>query len=344
MIIAMNTMKTSRRNASLILGAIAAILVATAAIGIWLSTVKSSPPIRISLNRWIGYDTLWVAQQLGITAEEGVQIQVIDQWSTSDSRRTFEKRQVDAFGGTLAELLTANDQPGDESRGRGISVLNVSDGLDVMIAREGLVQFGDLRGKKVGVEVGSTDLLLLATALQAHGMKLEDILVVPTQQSRMKSAMSAGQVDAVCTYPPVSTEISNSTQTHVMFSSADAPGRIVDLLIVDEAALRSRHREFEALVRANQRVVKLLLAGDERVVGLIADREGTTREELLEMIKKLKFPTPKEQVELLKAGGVVHTSLSSARGALESVKAIPPGIATNDFLPTSVVGKLSGSD
>jgi len=334
---ATNTMKTNVRNAFLI-------LVAISAIAAWLSTAKSSPPIRIALNRWIGYDTLWVAQELGITAEEGVQIQVIDQWSLPDSRRTFEKRQVDGFGGTLAELLTANDRPGDESRGRGISVLDVSDGLDVLIAREGLVQFGDLRGKKVGVEVGSTDLLLLATAVQAHGMKLEDVVVVPMRQSRMKSAMSAGQVDAVCTYPPVSTEISNSMQTHVLFSSADAPGRIVDLLIVDEAVLHSSHREFEALVRANQRVVKLLLAGDERVVGLIAGREGVTREELLEMIKKLKFPTPEEQVELLKAGGVVHASLSTARGTLESVKAITPGIATDDFLPTSVVEKFSRSD
>ena len=35
------------------------------------------PPLRIAVNVWPGYDTLWLADQLGYTAEEGVAVRIL---------------------------------------------------------------------------------------------------------------------------------------------------------------------------------------------------------------------------------------------------------------------------
>ena len=65
------------------------------------------PPLRLALNRWIGFDALWLADHLGFIAAEGLRIEILETTSTGDSWRLVELRQVDVFGGTMMELLNS---------------------------------------------------------------------------------------------------------------------------------------------------------------------------------------------------------------------------------------------
>lgn len=309
----------------------------------WRLTRKPSEPIRISLSPWIGYDTIWVAQELGITAEEGVDVRTLDQVESSGARRAYEKGQVDAFGETLMGLLVANDGPAGEGSAIGVAVLDISNGADMLLARAEFNRVEDLRGRRVAMESGSPDVLLTMAALRAHGMKLEDVVVVNKLQSQLKAAFLAGEVDAACSYPPYSDQLADAVGTKVLFTSVETPGMIVDLLIVREQVVATRRSELQALVRANNRVVKMMLDGDEKVIGMIAKREGEPPEAIRRYAKGLRFPSPREQAEMLAAGGVVDSSLKVSRAALEASKVLTLSSGGKELLSTVIV-EPSGKD
>ena len=66
---------------------------------------KENPPIRIGSTLWPGYDFLYLAKEKGFFEEEGVNVQLFDFVSLSDSRRAFERGQIDVLTGTIVEML-----------------------------------------------------------------------------------------------------------------------------------------------------------------------------------------------------------------------------------------------
>ena len=78
----------------------AAALLALGSFGTGL--VGCAPPqLRLALKRWIGYDTLWLADRLGFIAAEGLRSAIVKMRSTGGSCRLFDLGQVDVFGGTI---------------------------------------------------------------------------------------------------------------------------------------------------------------------------------------------------------------------------------------------------
>lgn len=210
------------------------------------------PPLRIATNPWIGYSVFEFAQAQGLFAAEGVEVHLVDQLSMADSRRAFEQDQVDGFGSTLVEAILTQ-RPGRQDVNL-IYAIDTSHGADVLLAAPDIKDVADLRGRRIGFEPGSSDILVVYLALQRHGLTLKDVTLVPMNQMSMRESAASRMVDAVPSFPPASHAFSE-LGWKVVFDSSQAPGMIVDLLAVGAQSLAERREDWLKVVQALDRAM-----------------------------------------------------------------------------------------
>ncbi|MFM1746437.1 MAG: hypothetical protein RLZZ188_103 [Verrucomicrobiota bacterium] len=295
---------------------------------------EGSAPLRIAVNVWPGYDTLWLAEQLGFTAAEGLNVRILTTDGLGASRRLLKLGEADVIGGTLVELISTRRMDGIDARA--IALLDVSIGPDVILGRPGITRFEDLRGRRIGIEPGTSDVLLLAAALRARGLSPDDVREVPVSHQGKVEALRTGAVDAICSYPPESEEARRETGAKVLFSSADVPGAIVDVLIAPASLVRDRRRELAALLRANQRAVEALRT-DPAARRLMAGRGGATEEQLREQLAGLELPALASQPARFGPGGTLRVAAEDALRALRDYGAVDREMSADSLLDASVL-------
>ncbi|MFZ4573366.1 MAG: ABC transporter substrate-binding protein, partial [Phycisphaerales bacterium] len=195
-------------------------------------------PLRVAISPWPGYEFARLAVAKGFFEQEGVRVQLVQTSSLDDSRRAYERGQVDGMFGTIVELLVARRRAGLESEVA--LVVDCSDGADVILAKSEITRVVDLRGKRVAVEPASLNLVLLSHALGTEGLSLADVRLVQMPSLEMRRAFESGEVDAAVCYPPTSIEIGKLAGTTRVFSTSQVPGLIADVLLFEQGASLAR--------------------------------------------------------------------------------------------------------
>ena len=254
-------------------------------------------PLEIGINPWPGYELLYVAEAKGYLRDEGVDVHLVDYPSLGDTREAFERGQLDGFASTLVELLHVRHTV--EREPVIALVADYSNGPDVLLAQTDVRTVADLRGRRIGVELETVSLFLLARALQQAGLGLQDVEVVPHTQAQMQASLLHGTVDAVVTYPPVSFDIDHLPDVHVLFSSRDIPRELLDVISVDRTVFESRRDDIEALRRAWHRAVSLYRTDPQAVIDIIAARERASAADVAAALKGVELVDGMQQAVFL---------------------------------------------
>lgn len=188
----------------------------------------SAPPplLRIGAHAWPGDQPMFLAEELGLVPA-GL-LRLVEMPTASASLRALAAGTLDGAGLTLDEVLSAR------ARGlllRTVAVLDVSAGADVLLGRPGIDTLAALRGQRVGVEQTATGALMLDAALGHGGLQPADVHLVPLAFTQHAQALRSGRVDAVVTFEPVRSQLL-ADGALLLFSSADVPGLIIDVLAV----------------------------------------------------------------------------------------------------------------
>ncbi|NNM00881.1 MAG: ABC transporter substrate-binding protein [Gammaproteobacteria bacterium] len=283
-------------------------LVLLAALTCLLSGCHVNAPhrVRIAINAWPGYEFLYLAQELGYLSTDDYEIRVIEMGSLASVRRAFERGHLDGMGGTLVDVAIAAD--GGAVEPTIIIAADVSEGADAIVARQGLSSVRDLAGKTVAVESASLNLYILARALELAGMGFEDIDVLTLDAGSMAAALASGRADAVVTYPPVLTELLRSGNVSVVFTSAEIPGEVVDVLAVD-AALMQQHPGAVDLIKTGFFRAYDYSLGNPDAAAVMATREGISVAEFRAALEDIEMIPASRQDAWLGAGGMLRQVL-----------------------------------
>ena len=254
-------------------------------------------PLKLGMNAWPGYELLYVAEHLGYLREEGVAVQFIDYPSLSDARKAFENGQLDGFTSTLVEVLSVRHSVEREPV---ITLLtDYSNGPDVVIARREFADLAALRGHRVGVEIETVSLYLLARGLQKVGLGLDSIKIVPIKQGSLAAAFARGEIDAMVSYPPVAYGVARRADAHVVFSSKELPGELLDVLSVERSVFESRPQDIAALQRAWKKTVAYYRDHPQATLEIIAARENVPINAVADTVAGLVVLGSSEQLGLL---------------------------------------------
>ena len=94
---------------------------------------SDSGPLRIGINAWPGYEFLYLAQERGLYAAEGVQVKLVEFSSLADARRAYKKGQLDGFATTLVEVIQARAE--SDQTPEVVLAVDYSEGADMIIAK-----------------------------------------------------------------------------------------------------------------------------------------------------------------------------------------------------------------
>jgi NitT/TauT family transport system substrate-binding protein len=279
-------------------------------------SLRALPPLRIAISPWPGYEFATLARELGYFEEEGVRVRLVELSSLGDCRRAFERGQVDGFFGTVVELVHAEQQ--SERTPRAVMVTDTTNGADVILARNGIETVQALRGLRVGVESGSLNVYVLARALELNSMAWSDVTTLHVSLIEMPAALAGGEVDAVVTYPPISTEILREGGGGHVFCSAEIPGEVVDLLAFDDAVLDERAAQVEAFRRAFFRAQAYAREHPDHAYAVMAARQRITPEEFAAALADgIELLGPADQEAYLGDAGRMPELIAMTRRVLE---------------------------
>lgn len=261
----------------------------------WLAACQPLPaaPLKLGLNSWVGYDPLILARERGLI--DASQVQVIELSSSSETLRNFRNRLLDAAALTLDEVLRLADE-GFEPRI--VAMLSASAGADVVMARPGLRDLRQLRGRSIAVEATTVGALMLQRLLQAAQLQVGDVQVMNVQATQHLGLLSSGRVDAAVSYEPLAGQL-RAQGFEAIFDSAQMPCDIVDVLVLGQDALQQRPEQAQALVAGWQRGLKALQQAPEASARLLAPGTDLSPGDYLATFKGLSFFSPAQSLELL---------------------------------------------
>ncbi|MEM9677981.1 MAG: putative urea ABC transporter substrate-binding protein, partial [Pseudomonadota bacterium] len=149
-----------------------------------------------------------------------------------------------------------------------------SNGNDGIVLKSGN-NIEALKGQKVNLVELSVSHYLLARGLDKVGMSERDITVVNTSDADMIAAYATTDVTSVVTWNPLLSEIAATPGSTKIFDSADIPGEIIDVMMVNTNTLADNPDFGKALTGAWFEVMKLMEAGDKAALESMAVASGT---------------------------------------------------------------------
>lgn len=240
---------------------------------VWLSGCipQEQDPVIIAINPWPGYELLYLAEKKGFFKQVGANVQLYQLDSLTDAQRAYLNGKADGLAGTLVEAVQS--QVLGKQPIQIVMVPDYSNGGDVIIAGQSIGSLSDLKGKTIGCEVSTLGIYFLQRALLQAGLTLVDVNVVNIEPSDGYHALSVGNIDALVAYPPVSVQLLNKQAYRAIFSSADIPKEIIDVVLLSKQALTENPLIVEQLHQAWDLAINEYLKNPNQAATIMAGRE-----------------------------------------------------------------------
>jgi NitT/TauT family transport system substrate-binding protein len=272
----------------------------------------AAEPLKIGYSDWPGYVAWQVAIEKGWFKDAGVDVDW-EWFDYSASMDAYTAGKIDADLVVNGDALVMG-----AGGGKSVSIMltDYSKGADMIVGKPGINSLKDLKGKKVGIEVGLVEHLLLLNGLAKAGMSETDVTLVNTPTNDTPQVLASGEVAAIGAWQPNSGQAMKAVPgSHPIYTSADEPGLIYDVLAVNPTVLHSRQADWAKLFPIWQKVVAYIYdpKTQDDAVKIMAARSGTTPEEYKPFLTGLHLINVTEGKTVFKKG----TGFSSLYGSSE---------------------------
>ena len=245
---------------------------------------RAEEPLKIGYSDWPGWVAWEVAINKGWLKEAGVNAEF--QWFDYSA-------SMDAFGaGKIdADLVTNGDALVMGSGGaKSVSIMltDYSFGNDMIVGKPGINSLADLKGKKVGIEIGLVEHLLLLNGLKKAGIPEDAVSLVNTKTNDTPQVLASGAVDAIGAWQPNSgMAMQQLPGSKPIYTSADEPGLIYDVLAVNPTSLKARKDDWMKVIKLWDRVVHYINDPKTQAdaVKIMSARVGLTPEQYTPLLK-----------------------------------------------------------
>lgn len=242
-------------------------------------------PISIASGIWVGYEPMFLARNEGWL--DARRVRLVETASATDSLKALAEGKVDGAALTLDEMLKARANGVPLSA---VMIFDISAGADMLVARSGIKQLSDLKGRRIGFEQGAVGSLMLASVLRAAGLTKEDIKQIPLTIDSHRNAWARNQVDAIITYEPVASQLLAQGAVKI-FDSRQVSNTIVDVLAIRGDVLDGNHAAaIRHLISAHFQALDYLNRNPQDAAYRMATHLGLPVSDVLPAFKGLLLP------------------------------------------------------
>jgi NitT/TauT family transport system substrate-binding protein len=269
------------------------------------------PTLRIGVNPWAGYGVLYITAEKGFFEQEGIEVELINS-NYDQGSVDFAMKRLDA------NAMVFSDGIAQAAAGvplQAVWLFDNSAGGDVVVATQAVAQPENLRGKRIGLSYGTFSQLFVFRAIANYGIDPEDVTVVNLPQADIPAALANGTIDAGHTVDPYLSEALDNGG-HVLFTSAETPGVIVDALVFQSGVIEDRPDDVQAVVRALANATSWWQENADEGNTIIAQAMEIPEEDMSAILSGVQiFGVERNQVALDPATEGVESIYESARFA-----------------------------
>ena len=252
------------------------------------------------------------AEQAGIVKKwgdkYGITIKFVQVNDYVESVNQYTAGKLDGVTVANMDALTIPAAGGKDTSA--IILGDYSNGNDAVLLKGGN-ETSAIKGRQVNLVELSVSHYLLARALEKNGMKLTDVKTVNTADADIASAFASPEVTAAVAWNPQVTTMKGVPGTTAVFTSADIPGEILDLLVVDTATLKANPNLGKALAGIWYETMALMARQDaegEAARAAMAKLAGTTPEAFEgQLATTFLYTDPKAAVAAMASPDLVTT-------------------------------------
>lgn len=267
-----------------------------------------------------GYDINWVRFTAGGDAARGIAAGAVE---------------IVVIGSVGVTTAVSNGVPAN--------LFWIMEGIDKnerLVVREGIDSPEELKGKSIGVSIGSTSQLMLFYALKNWGIK-SDVNVVFMTLPSIVAAWHRGDLDGAYIWPPALFKLLNSRGGHALTNSGVICEKLqictYDGMMVDSEWAQA-HPEFmwkfvTTLNDVNQAYVKNPEAWtvDSKMVQTISQVSGADAKMVPPALKNYTFPSTKEQASDAWLGSASIKSLAKTSDWLVKMGTLMSASQLSDY-------------
>ncbi|NDL63803.1 lipid kinase [Enterobacteriales bacterium SAP-6] len=270
------------------------------------------PAFKICWSIYAGWMPWDYAQQTGIVKKwadkYGIDIQFVQ---VNDYIESVNQYTAGGFAGctmTNMDALTIPAAGGVDSTA--LIVGDYSNGNDGILLK-GRGDIRSLKGQPVNLVQLSVSHYLLARALEKNGMSEKDVKVINTADADLVAAFGTPDVKAIVTWNPLLAAAKQQPDSHEIFSSAQVPGEILDLLVVNTTTLKAHPELGKALTGAWYETLRTM-SGDgdtaKKARAMMGQSSGTDLKGFDEQLAAtFLFTDPKKTLEFVQGKQLLTT-------------------------------------
>ncbi|WP_024850651.1 ABC transporter substrate-binding protein [Hydrogenovibrio kuenenii] len=273
---------------------------------------NAAEPLKIGYSDWPGWVAWEIPLQKGWFKEAGVDVD-FEWFDYVASMDAYAAGKLDATHMTNGDALVTGSTGAPSTM---ILINDYSDGNDMIIGQPGITSIKQLKGKKIGVEVGFVDHLLVLKALESAGMKESDVTLVNVPTNETPQVLASGQVSAIAAWQPSSGQALTSVPgSKAFYTSASEPGLIYDGLSVNPASLEARKADWEKVLKVWYKTVAYI--NDPKThadaVKIMASRVNISPKAYEPLLKGTKILTLSEAKAAFKKGPGLDSIYGSSK-------------------------------
>ncbi len=233
-----------------------------------------NPPLKVGWSLWPGWYPLVIAQEKGFFEKHGVEVELTLYSFYTQAAAELDSGKKDAVGLVAGDALPLSES----GEAKIVLITDNSDGGDTIMASSEVTSPADLRGKRIGVSLGTFGEVLVREMLKRHNVSVGDVTFVDIPPENLPAELGK-TVDAGHTYEPFSSEATQRGY-HAVFSSADTPGLIPDVFVFNSQVTAERPEDVRAFIAAFFEAQAWWLANPDEANLLIAQATGQKPEDI----------------------------------------------------------------
>lgn len=272
----------------------------------------AAEPLKIGYSDWPGWVAWEVAIEKGWFKEAGVDVK-FEWFDYVASMDAFAAGKLDAVGMTNGDALVVG---ATGAKSVMFMVTDYSNGNDMIIAKPGINSMKELKGKKIGVEVGFVSHLLLLDALERVGLTENDVELVNVPTNETPQVLASGDVDAIVAWQPSSGQaLQQVPGSKAIATSKEAPGLIYDMYVASPSSYASRKADWEKVVKVWYRVVDFVNnpKTQPEALSIMSARVGLSADEYAPLLKGTKILSLEESKAAFKKADGLSSIYGSSK-------------------------------
>ena len=235
--------------------------------------IDEKEPLVVEFTAWWGDYTIIIAQEKGLFEKHGVKVEPV-------YYETFSLALPDLAAGQIDGGLFAIGDAINVARHADLRVVAVYDNgsFNTVVSVPEVGQIGDLAGKRVGVQVGTSYELLISEMLASAGLKMSDVILVNIDPEAVPSSLGK-TIDAGFIYEPY-TSVAVTGGNNLLLRSTEFIGLYPDVIVFRNSVVRERGEDIRAFLKAWFEAVEFRRQYPDEARQIIADYFNMTIEEI----------------------------------------------------------------